>query len=166
LRRNLPEPVSNERGERLLAVLLEPVEIDDARVSLVLAHHAEGVVLVRNSAKAIWELPGGYVEHGETAREGALRELLEESGLTGMDFTLAGLLEIERPPPDADVLKCAVFECRAQGQPSVTGTEVSAVAFWNARADTGPVSGIDAFLLADFAKAPEMRWLRWLPSRL
>lgn len=39
-----------------------------------------------------WTLPGGGLDHGEDPREGALRELTEETGLVG---ELGGLLEVD-----------------------------------------------------------------------
>jgi 8-oxo-dGTP diphosphatase len=39
----------------------------------------------------LWSLPGGHIEPGELAREAALREVREE---TGLDAELGGLLDI------------------------------------------------------------------------
>lgn len=41
--------------------------------------------------KGLWTLPGGFVESGETTEEGALRELQEETGLTGSGISLVGV---------------------------------------------------------------------------
>jgi ADP-ribose pyrophosphatase YjhB (NUDIX family) len=143
----LSEPIVNERGERVLGVSEDPSSVDDVRASIVLAHHELGIVVVQNSHRSIWELPGGYVDCGERAADCALRELFEESGLTGSEVVLLGVLDIERPSPYSDILKCALFECRAEGAPSPGDAEISAVAFWDPMSILGPISTIDAAIL-------------------
>jgi ADP-ribose pyrophosphatase YjhB (NUDIX family) len=43
--------------------------------------HAGEVLVVRTSYRRLWDLPGGGIRLGETARAAALRELREEIGL-------------------------------------------------------------------------------------
>jgi 8-oxo-dGTP diphosphatase len=143
----LSKPIVNERGERLLGVSEGSGSVADARVSIVLAHHERGIVVVQNSRRSIWELPGGYVDRGERAADCALRELFEESGLTGSEIALLGVLDIERPSPYSDILKCALFQCRAEGAPSPGDAEILAVAFWEPMSRLGPISTIDAAIL-------------------
>ena len=143
----LQNPIVNERGERLLAVRVGDVSTQNVHVSLVLARHEQGVVLVRNKHRSIWELPGGYVDPGERASDCALRELFEESGLIGSEVDLLGVMEIERQAPHADVLRCALYQCHAEGVPSASGPEISAVAFWDPVTELGPISTIDEALL-------------------
>ncbi|GAA3063130.1 NUDIX domain-containing protein [Pseudonocardia yunnanensis] len=56
------------------------------------ARNAAGqVLLVRRIDDGNWELPGGRIEVGETARQAVLREVAEESGITIELTTLSGV---------------------------------------------------------------------------
>jgi ADP-ribose pyrophosphatase YjhB (NUDIX family) len=54
-------------------------------VRVAVADEQGRVLLVRhsykNEGKSIWMLPGGAIEEGETSRDAAIREVLEETGL-------------------------------------------------------------------------------------
>ena len=47
----------------------------------------------RGPAQGEWSVPGGRVEAGETLAEAVVRELAEETGLTGVCDSLAGWVE-------------------------------------------------------------------------
>jgi ADP-ribose pyrophosphatase YjhB (NUDIX family) len=51
------------------------------------------VLVGRTTSESIWYLPGGRVEWGETTREAAERELIEELGVPGQLGELAMVLE-------------------------------------------------------------------------
>ena len=54
--------------------------------------NADGeVLLVRRIDDGNWELPGGRVEVGETAREAVIREVAEESGIAVTLTTISGV---------------------------------------------------------------------------
>jgi len=47
------------------------------------------VLLIRRGKepfKGLWAVPGGFLEVNETCKEGALRELKEETGMTGVEL--------------------------------------------------------------------------------
>ena len=46
-------------------------------------------------AKGMWGFPSGFVETGETSEEACLRELKEETGLSGRIVKLAGVMRVE-----------------------------------------------------------------------
>ena len=61
---------------------------------LVLVDDKDRLLLVKRSVepkKGFWCLPGGFIELGETPDQGALRELEEETGLSGEIEMLLGV---------------------------------------------------------------------------
>ncbi len=57
-----------------------------------LCHDAGRVLLTRLRDSDLWILPGGGIDHGEQARDAAVREVHEE---TGLPVTLTGLLDVD-----------------------------------------------------------------------
>lgn len=60
----------------------------------VICLKGDEVLLIRRGAPPLdghWSLPGGRIEWGERARDAALRELFEE---TGVEAELTGLIEV------------------------------------------------------------------------
>jgi len=67
---------------------------------LVLIDSHDSVLLVRRSVepkKNFWCLPGGFMELGETPEQAALRELKEETGLSGRIQMLLGVTSNTSP---------------------------------------------------------------------
>ena len=58
------------------------------RGALVAIWCDDQILLVRNSYVPYYSLPGGYVRSSESGRQGALRELAEEVGITATDDQL------------------------------------------------------------------------------
>jgi 8-oxo-dGTP diphosphatase len=61
--------------------------------SLVALWNGGEVLLVRNSYVPYYSLPGGYLRRGETARDAAVRELLEEVGVSAAPDQLVPVLD-------------------------------------------------------------------------
>jgi ADP-ribose pyrophosphatase YjhB (NUDIX family) len=96
----------------------------------------DGKVLLAARTKppspALFSLPGGLVEVGETLEQAALRELMEEVGVEAEILGFAGHVEVIERDPDERVRSHFVVNAFAgrwlAGEP-VTGTEASDVRF-------------------------------------
>jgi 8-oxo-dGTP pyrophosphatase MutT (NUDIX family) len=73
--------VREKLGTDLLFIPAAGMAVFDDEGRLLLARHAEG---------NRWTTPGGAIEPGESPREAAIRELLEETGLHGDECELFG----------------------------------------------------------------------------
>lgn len=75
----------------------------ESRFAGVIAHHHDRVVLVREEypgwGGAFWNIPSGRIEDHETPRQGASRELVEETGLVveAADLALHSTSAVSRP---------------------------------------------------------------------
>ena len=63
------------------------------RVSLkaVIFNENDEILIVKESGRDWWDIPGGGIDHGESIKEALARELREEVSLTG-DFTYTTIL--------------------------------------------------------------------------
>src|SRR5262249_11499015 len=67
--------------------------------AVMMARSARGVVLVHSRIRRVWELPGGAIDPGESPRQAAIRELVEESGCVARDTRWLGVVEVNDGAP-------------------------------------------------------------------
>ena len=78
--------------------------------------------------KGAWALPGGFVDYGENPTDAVLRELQEETGLTGQ---IVRLLDAKGDPnrdPRKHIVSI-VYLIEAEGEP-VGGDDAADAKFW------------------------------------
>ncbi len=57
----------------------------------------EYLLVTAKNNPTVWIFPKGHIERGETAEQGALRELREEGGVEGEVVRLVGSVRLQRP---------------------------------------------------------------------
>lgn len=151
--RNIMETIENERGERLVAVM--EIEEDDAMTlpvtfSLIIGRNDVGYLLVRNRQRAVWELPGGFIDAGESGRQCAIRELKEESGQSVVALRWRAAIEIKSPTMGTryGALYCGNISTTA---PFIENAEIESAEFWPESRMPAGISSIDRALLGYFA---------------
>ncbi len=100
--------------------------------ALVAVWHEGMALLVRNSYVPYHSLPGGYVRRHETAREAALRELFEETGIRA-DASALKLAVDERHEWEGKRERIEIFEIDVAERPTVKvdNREVVQAAFFD-----------------------------------
>ena len=93
------------------------------------------VLLVRQSADALWSTPGGVIEPDETPATAVVREVREETGLETTIVRLLGVyggptFVVDYPNGDRSQYISAIFECAVvRGTPAPDGDETDALMF-------------------------------------
>ena len=114
-------------AEEELARLVEQVPVP---ASLVVAVHAGAVLMLFDSWRKQWEIPGGTREPGETTRQTAMRELHEETGIHLVDLTVAAVVEFDLTKPKRREL-LAVYRVQLQTVPRlIVNDEVQDFRLW------------------------------------
>jgi ADP-ribose pyrophosphatase YjhB (NUDIX family) len=90
------------------------------------------ILLIKRSDNGLWAVPGGLADFGENLPEGAVRELKEETGLTGKIVGLLGVFDLRLWKSTLNVqTHSLVFEAAADGEPVITN-EATACGFFSA----------------------------------
>jgi 8-oxo-dGTP diphosphatase len=114
--------------------------------ALVVLWHDDDCLLVFNRFRMAWELPGGMIDPGESAREAAFRELVEESGQRpdGLDF--AGVARVWYAPAQR-LEHLAIYQGRmAVPSPFTPNEEMSDSVWWNPAERLDGLNPIDGAL--------------------
>ncbi|MCT4792664.1 MULTISPECIES: NUDIX hydrolase [Exiguobacterium] len=88
------------------------------RIVVGIVRQGDQLLLVKNQAdgeRAVWSLPGGVIEAGETLADALKREIAEETGLSVETFELAYVTENFIEQFDAHSL-VTYFECTIRGE--------------------------------------------------
>jgi 8-oxo-dGTP diphosphatase len=135
-------PILDARGGSLVSFVLvddggpgEPNGSNPVVSSLVVVEWDQQVLLGFNVSRQQWEIPGGAVEAGESARDAALRELEEETGIRADSISLFARAEMVFEG-DATGYLAAVFSTPLDSAPVlVASEELSAFRWWNPSGD-------------------------------
>ncbi|TMQ93520.1 NUDIX hydrolase [Actinomadura soli] len=100
--------------------------------ALAAVWHARHLLLVFDRHRHQWELPGGWIDPGETPWQAAVRELHEEAGLHLPTLTLAGYGRFHLADPPHDEY-AAVYTARVTTRHTtfVPNEEISAIRWWD-----------------------------------
>jgi len=127
-------------------------EVDHARIgvarfAVMLARTSTGVTLVFSRYRKVWELPGGLIDAGETARDCAVREFAEETGGRAGPAEWLGLVEVN----DGSTHFGGVYGCTADFVPQdFHNEETGGLGRWTRDASPEPLGNADAALLNRF----------------
>ncbi|MFD3735917.1 NUDIX hydrolase [Streptomyces sp. NPDC058632] len=148
-----PPLAVDDRGNALVSFALgaedKPPGDAPLPVALVALWHGHRVLMVFNRFRQTWELPGGQIDPGETPRQAAARELLEETNhVPDGQFCFVGFASFTLAP-DQRAEYGALFTGRAAdvSQLFQPNDEVEAIRWWDLGEPLpGRLQPLDAYL--------------------
>jgi 8-oxo-dGTP diphosphatase len=116
--------------------------------AVIVARSADGVVLVFNKLRRVWELPGGLIDPGEGPRDTAIRELREEAGCEAREVTWLGVTEVK----DERTYFGGVLACEVDVAEFVENEEMGGLAYWQPDRPPPGIGHTDEALLELFGR--------------
>lgn len=148
--------IKNLRGD----IWEEMIDVDEKSISqfkplthsLIVVMYKEKSLLVFNRFKKHWELPGGMIDPGETARECAIRELKEEANQVVDNPMFIGVMKFLLVPDHWNkVVRTeygTLFYSDINSENAFKeNEEMSGLCFWNGVDDIGKIEPIDAKMI-------------------
>ncbi|MGH3426452.1 MAG: NUDIX hydrolase [Pseudonocardiaceae bacterium] len=113
--------------------------------SLIVVRFEDSVLMLFNPWRRQWELPGGRRESGETARQAAVRELAEETGIGPVDLNFVAVAECDLRGPSRREYT-AIYRTDLRDAPQlVVNEEALAFLWWDPQSSaTEQMNPIDA----------------------
>ncbi|WP_274364106.1 NUDIX domain-containing protein [Paenibacillus thermotolerans] len=143
-------------------VFLEFFEIEEDQINVALldAPLTHALIVVTCQGKHLflynkwsnsWELPGGIIEQGETAKQCAIRELLEETNQSIEEINFKGLMKFRLQPsfhgPERTEYGALFSGQINQLDDFVENDEAKSIILWDGISDIGAVEEIDKKLI-------------------
>jgi 8-oxo-dGTP diphosphatase len=116
--------------------------------AVMVARSPEGVLLVFNKLRRVWELPGGLIDPGEGPRDTAVRELREEAGCEAREVTWLGVTEVK----DERTLFGGVLACEVHVTEFVENEEMGGLSYWQPDRPPPGIGHTDEALLTMFGR--------------
>jgi 8-oxo-dGTP diphosphatase len=116
--------------------------------AVMMARGRKGIVLVQSRIRNVWELPGGAIDAGETPRQAAIRELVEETGCLARDARWLGVVEVN----DGRAHFGALLYCEVDHvHEHFSNAETIAIDYWRGDGAPAPMGEPDEAVLRKFA---------------
>ena len=133
-------PVHDGQGNSLVTLRLGPESALDERddtaplaFALIVVTVGRRALMVFDRYRGQWELPGGMLDPGETARQAAARELAEETGIATAELDFAAVAECTLQRPVRRDYG-AIYRCFLPSEPPlVVNEEIAAFRWWDPR---------------------------------
>lgn len=122
--------------------------------AVTLIKYQDKFLLVFDTYKNHWEVPGGSVEAGESARACAIRELKEEACQVVDHLKFNGLISIKMADSDELIYGGVFSGILETAQQFEENDEISEITFWD-RVTSQEINAIDKVLLGYFDVAQE-----------
>jgi len=116
-------------------------------MTFLVIRHNQDFLLVYHRQRQTWELPGGHIESGESARDCAIRELFEETGQRVDPLEFRAVLKYRSESENRFYYGTLFSGELFSPIPFRENEEISQITYWNGAENIGYIDDIDAAVI-------------------